>query len=96
MNCLLLKVGLIAPTIIKLVPHFPLFYFLFVPPSKHITDRKKKNNSKGIQHFFSFLQADTPSAEKHSIFRVSGGMFHDLVKKPRNILSLTHCPQSQI
>lgn len=42
MNCLLLKVGLVAPTIIKLVPHFPLSYFLFVLPSKHITNRKKQ------------------------------------------------------
>lgn len=81
MNCLLLKVGLVAPTIIKLVPHFPLSYFPFVPPSKHITNRKKQ-----LKHFFSFLQADTPSAEKHSIFRVSSGMFHVPVKIAETLL----------
>lgn len=53
-NCLLLKVGLIAPTIIKLVPHLPLSYFLFVPPSKHITNRKKAQQLKGYSTSLQF------------------------------------------
>lgn len=91
MDCLLLKVGLAAPTIIKLVPHSPLSYFPFVPPSKHITTEEKLNNSKGIRHPSSFLQATTPSAGKHSISRVSGGMLHDHVKQNSNALFLIHC-----
>lgn len=49
----LVKGGAVAPTIIKLVPHFPLSYFPFVLPFKHIINRKKKKPSPTQRVFHS-------------------------------------------